>query len=193
MVHTADADVLASVLNTTEDIIRGVQPDQFELPTPCPDYTVGTLVGHMVTWNTTFADGAEQVPPDRERAAYQADEHAGEKFSAASGRVVQAFRDGAADRMIDLGNGPSPGEALFGLMLMEYIGHGWDLAVATDQAAPYSETAIGAALSAGRTMLKPEYRGPDKSFGNIVEVGDEAAPLDQLIGFLGRDPARTGG
>ncbi len=76
-------------------------------------------------------------------------------------------------------------------MLMEYIGHGWDLAVATDQPTPFSEAAVGAALAAGRKMLKPEYRGPDKSFGDVVEVDDDAPALDQLIGFLGRDPARV--
>jgi uncharacterized protein (TIGR03086 family) len=191
MIDTANADMLESVLNTTEGIVRGVKPDQLDLPTPCPGYTVGTLVSHMVTWNTTFADGAEQVPPSSDRAEYQADAHAGDKFSAASRRVVQAFRDGAADRTIDLGNGPSPGETVFGLMLMEYIGHGWDLAVATDQPTPYTETAITEALAAGQKMLKPEYRGPDKSFGDVIEVGDEAPVLDQLIGFLGRDPARV--
>jgi len=187
----ADADVLASVLSTTEGIIRGVTPDQLNLPTPCPDYTVGTLVAHMVTWNNTFADGAEQLPPNAHRAEYQADEHAGDLFHAASQRVVQAFRDGVADRMVDLGNGPSPGETLFGLMLMEYIGHGWDLAVATDQPTPFSEAGVGAALAAGRAMLKPEYRGPDKSFGNVVDVDEDAPALDQLIGFLGRDPVRV--
>jgi uncharacterized protein (TIGR03086 family) len=191
MAEIADADVLASVLSTTEGIIRGVKPDQLDLPTPCPDYTVGTLVAHMVTWSNTFADGAEQLPPNTDRGDYHADDHAGDHFNAASQRVVQAFRDGAADRMIDLGNGPSPGGALFGLMLMEYIGHGWDLAVATDQPTAFSEAGIRAALAAGRTMLKPEYRGPDKSFGNVVEIGDEAPALDQLIGFLGRDPARV--
>jgi hypothetical protein len=44
---------------------------------------------------------------------------------------------------------------------------------------------------AGANMLKPEYRGAGKSFGDVVAVADDAAPLDQLIGFLGRDPART--
>jgi uncharacterized protein (TIGR03086 family) len=186
-----DADVLASVLSTTEGIIRSVKPDQLELPTPCPEYDVAALVGHMVSWNTVFADGAEQLPPNGNRADYHADEHAGDDFAAASRRVVQAFRDGAAGRGIDLGNGPSPGETIFGLMLMEYIGHGWDLAVATDQPTPYTEAAISAARAAGANMLKPEYRGAGKSFGDVVAVADDAAPLDQLIGFLGRDPART--
>jgi len=191
MVDTVDADVLASVLSTTEGIIRGVQPDQLELPTPCPDYNVATLINHMVSWNTVFADGAEQLPPHGDRAEYIAGEHAVDDFHTASRRVVQAFRDGAADRTIDLGNGPSPGQTVFGLMLMECIGHGWDLGVATDQPTPYTETAITEALAAGANMLKPEYRGAGKSFGDIVPVDDDAAPLDQLIGFLGREPART--
>jgi uncharacterized protein (TIGR03086 family) len=187
----ADADVLESVLSTTEGIIRGVQRDQLDLPTPCPDYDVGTLVNHMVTWSTTFADGAEQLPHRSDRDNDKPGEHAGDDFHAASERLVQAFRDGAADREINLGNGPSPGEMVFGLMLMEYIGHGWDLAVATDQPTPFTETAVAEALDAGRNMLKPEYRGADKSFGDVVEVADDAPPLDQLIGFLGRDPVRT--
>jgi uncharacterized protein (TIGR03086 family) len=186
-----DADVLASVLSTTEGIIRGVQPDQVELPTPCPDYNVETLINHMVTWATTFADGAQQLPPRARGAEDAAADDPGTDFHKASTRVVQAFRDGAAEQGIDLGNGPSPGEMIFGLMLMEYIGHGWDLAVATDQPTPYADVAIAAAHAAGHNMLNPEYRGAGKSFGDVVEVGRDAAPLDQLIGFLGRDPART--
>jgi uncharacterized protein (TIGR03086 family) len=148
------------------------------------------LVSHMVSWNTVFADGAEQLSPNGDHADYQADEHAGDDFGAASQRVVQAFRGGAAERGIDIGNGPSPGAAIFGLMLMEYIAHGWDLAVATDQPTPYTEVAIAQAHAAGANMLKPEYRGAGKSFGDVVAVGGDATPLDKLIGFLGRNPAR---
>jgi uncharacterized protein (TIGR03086 family) len=188
-VETVDAEVLAGVLSTTEGIIRGVKADQLELPTPCPDYNVATLISHMVSWNTVFADGAEQLPPRGDRPEYVADGHAVDDFHTASERVVQAFRDGAAERGIDIGNGPSPGGSIFGLMLMEYIAHGWDLAVATDQPTPYSGVAIAAAYAAGATMLKPEYRGAGKSFGDVVTVADDAAALDQLIGFLGRTPA----
>jgi len=41
-------------------------------------------------------------------------------------------------------------------------------------------------------MLKPEYRGPGKTFGYEVEVSDDAGPVDRLVAFLGRDPGWQG-
>ena len=70
---------------------------------------------------------------------------------------------------------------------MEFITHGWDLATATGQRVPYTSAEATAALDAGRQMLKPEYRGSDKSFGEEVATGS-TDPVDQLVAFLGRDP-----
>lgn len=187
----ADTDELDDVLHTTGAIVAGVTPDQYALPTPCPDYDVGTLVNHIVGWLGIFADGASQQPPKNNPATFEVGPNPAAEFDAAAKRLAAAFRDGAADREIDLGNGPSPGSMILGMILMEYIGHGWDLAMATDQPAPYSEKSIKAAKAAAKANLKPEYRGPDKSFGDIVEVSDDAPPLDELIGLLGRDPAQA--
>jgi uncharacterized protein (TIGR03086 family) len=187
----ADTAELEDVLHTTGAIVAGVKPDQHSLPTPCPDYDVATLVNHIVGWVTAFADGASQEPPKTNPASYQVGSDPAGEYEAAAKRLVAAFRDGAADRDIDLGNGPSPGSMILGMILMEDIGHGWDLAMATDQPAPYSERSIKAAKAAAKANLKPEYRGPDKSFGDIVEVSDDASPLDELIGLLGRDPAQA--
>ena len=71
---------------------------------------------------------------------------------------------------------------------MDYEVHGWDLARATGQAVPFEDGEALRALETGRQMLKPEYRGPDKEFGAEVPVPDDAAPMDQLVAFLGRDP-----
>jgi uncharacterized protein (TIGR03086 family) len=184
----ADTAALDDVLQTTSAIVAGVDPDQYGLPTPCPDYDVGTLLNHIVGWVGVFADGASQQPRQTDPATYKVGANPADEFDTGAQRLLEAFRDGAADRDIDLGNGPSPGSMIFGMILMEYIGHGWDLATATDQPAPYSERSIAAAKAATMSTLKPEYRGPDKSFGDIVEVPDDAPPLDELVGLLGRDP-----
>lgn len=188
MCPMADTAELEDVLHTTSAIVAGVKPDQYGLPTPCPDYDVGTLVNHIVGWVTVFADGATQESSKTNPATYRVGSDPAVEYDASAQRLIAAFRDGAADRDIDLGNGPSPGSMILGVILMEDIGHGWDLAMATDQPAPYSERSIKAAKAAAEANLKPEYRGADKSFGEIVEVADDAPPLDELIGLLGRDP-----
>jgi uncharacterized protein (TIGR03086 family) len=184
----ADTAELEDVLHTTSAIVAGVKPDQYGLSTPCPDYDVGTLVNHIVGWIGVFADGASQEPSKINPATYQVGPDPAAEYGASAQRLIAAFRDGAGERQIDLGNGPSPGSMILGIILMEDIGHGWDLAMATDQPAPYSKRSIKAAKAAAKANLKPEYRGPDKSFGDIVEVPDDAPPLDELIGLLGRDP-----
>jgi uncharacterized protein (TIGR03086 family) len=75
-----------------------------------------------------------------------------------------------------------------GVVLMETITHGWDLATATGQPTPYSDEAIAAALDTCRGMLSPQYRGKGMPFGEEVEVSSSATVLDQLVGFMGRDP-----
>jgi uncharacterized protein (TIGR03086 family) len=74
---------------------------------------------------------------------------------------------------------------------METVTHGWDLARATGQATPYDDSSAEIALAAGRSMLVPEYRGVDKSFGPEVPVASTAPALDQLVAFMGRDPEWT--
>jgi uncharacterized protein (TIGR03086 family) len=82
---------------------------------------------------------------------------------------------------------------VLGMMLMEYVGHGWDLAVALGRPAPFTEAEAEAALATGRRILSPDYRGPDKSFGEEVPVPEGAPAVERLIGFLGRDPYWSAG
>ena len=179
-------DLLESVLNKTGDLIANTPPDAWSRPTPSMD--VGTLVDHLAEWCTTFAASAagEPTPSSGEEGAWpQAD---ASRFRAATEHAVTAFRNGAEERNLTLMGGPIPGSAVAGMMLMEYIGHGWDLASGTGQPVPYTDVEAAAALAAGEQMLSDDFRGPDKSFGPEVTVPSDATAVERLIGFLGRDP-----
>jgi uncharacterized protein (TIGR03086 family) len=183
-----EVGLLDDVLLSTEAVIRGVTPDQRGLPTPCPDYDVGALVSHLVGWLQVFAAAAAGEPVQQDPTAYTAGDDAADRFRDAARQAVAAFEAGAADGPIDLGHGPNPGQQVFGMMLMEYIGHGWDLAKATGQPVAYSDAAAQAALDAGRATLLPQYRGPDKPFGHELPIDESAPALDRFVAFAGRDP-----
>lgn len=173
--------VLGSVLDKTESVIRGVRPEQAALPSPCPDYDVASLVNHLVGWATRFGTTLNGDKYDGDPNDFTAGNNPAGQFHDAASLIKSAYANG----------GPEVDKTPAGVLLMEFAGHGWDLAMATGQSAPYSEDEASVALAAGQQMLSPEYRGPDKSFGYEVAVPADATAVQRLVGFLGRDPAWT--
>ena len=81
-----------------------------------------------------------------------------------------------------------PGEMVFNMTVMEYLTHGWDLAVATAQPIPYTDAEAEEALSRAQATLPPEYQGEGMAFGAPVDVADDAPAIDRFVAFLGRPP-----
>ena len=52
-------------LDQAGQIVAGVSPDQFGLPTPCSEWDVRTLLEHVVGGNWNSAAAAEGPPPQR--------------------------------------------------------------------------------------------------------------------------------
>jgi uncharacterized protein (TIGR03086 family) len=181
-------DLLDAVLTKTTALLAGTPAGTRSQPTPCPGYDVEGLVEHLATWIATFAGSAAGSPPSATPIDAPWPEPEAERFRVAARQAVDAFRHGAEERSLTLTSGELPGSMVLGMMLMEYVGHGWDLAVATGQPVPFVDAEAEAALAVGRQMLSPEYRGPDKPFGHEVPVPADAPAVERLIGFLGRQP-----
>jgi uncharacterized protein (TIGR03086 family) len=179
----SDPDVanLASALEVTEGIVAGVRPEHAQLPTPCTKYEVTQLLDHLVGFATHFADKATGVTPPADPTTTAAGDDPKGAYHDAAARLVAGYRGGAAEDA-------TPAR----VVLVETITHGWDLATATGQPTPYTETSIVAALDTCRGMLSPQYRGEGKPFGEEVEVSPSASALDQLAGFMGRHPDWSG-
>lgn len=175
----SDVDLLESVLAETEATIRAVGPGQGHRPTPCADLDVARLTDHVVGWAASFAgrltDGADVGDPNE----YRVGPNPAAEFHQAAQRIVGSYRSMTAQSQ----NLPA------GFLIMEFLTHGWDLATAIDRPVSYRDEAAELALTTGRLMLKPEYRGPDNSFGPEVPVPDSAGAVDRLVAFLGRNPA----
>ena len=175
-----DVDALASAVRVTADIIGGVPRGSGSTRTPCPDYDVDALVTHLLGWAANFADKVNGHEPATEPGAVTLGTDPGMDYLIAGAQIVEGYRRGTHADALPLG-----------VVLMETVTHGWDLARATGQATPYDDSSAEIALAAGRSMLAPEYRGADKSFGLEVPVATTAPALDQLVAFMGRDPGWT--
>ena len=175
---TSDSELLESVLGKTTALIAGVRPDQAHLPTPCTDYDVEQVVAHQVGWASKFAAQLTDQPFEGDPNAFQPGPEPAAEFGQAASVIVGAYqRGGEAAERVPLR-----------LLLMEYLTHGWDVAVATGQPVPYTSDEAEPALAMAQGMLKPEYRGPGKAFGYEAEVAESAGTVDRLIACSGRSP-----
>ncbi len=188
--------LLAPVLADLATLLDLVGPDRATAPTPCDEYDVAALTGHIVGWLENFAAGFAsadgQCPlADVSGVVASADEAPG-RVRDASTTLDQAIAGGAAERpLVIAGQGGMPGEMALSMMLGEYVLHGWDLARATGLSWAPADEAVTTALDFLQGMITPEYRGPQGMFGEEVTVPDDAPVLDRLVGFSGRDPQWT--
>src|SRR5690349_6484789 len=77
-------DDLRDALDLTGTLVAGVEPDQWNAPTPCADWTVRDLVNHLVHGHRAFAAIVRDEPVPGPA------DHLGED-------PVGAYRDSAAD------------------------------------------------------------------------------------------------
>ncbi|MEU6349448.1 TIGR03086 family metal-binding protein [Streptomyces sp. NPDC047072] len=163
--------------------------------TPCPEYPVRHLLGHLLGLSVAFRDAARKdlgATTDTPPTASRPDIGPGwrEELPKALDELADAWRDPAAwTGMTRAGGVDLPGEIAAAVAIDELVVHGWDLAKALDL--PY--TPDPPALQATHAFLQASAEDPsrDSIFGPIVRVPDDAPLLARTIGLSGRDPGWT--
>lgn len=183
-----NVELLASVLAKTGDVVEGVRPDQRGLATPCDDYDVETLVNHIVGWLRVFDAGCHGRPHEAAASDYRCGADPAREFRAAAADLVAGWEEYGVDREVSVTGAKLPGEQVLGMTVIEFLTHGWDLAVATGQSVPFTEQEAQEALDRAEATLPPQYRGENMPFGPIVPVAGDAPAVDRMVGFMGRDP-----
>lgn len=193
---TTDAPLtpLTRALDGTGEVVAAVGSDQWELPTPCGDWTVRQLLNHVVGGNRLFTGvlGGAQLPPLDQLRRVAAEDQLGAD-------PPEAYRSSAEELLTTLGApgvlegtytvpvGTLPGPALVHVRTIEALVHGWDLARAIGRPAPYPDELAEAELGFSRDLLGriPEGRRP---FAPSQPVADDAPAIDRLAALLGRAP-----
>ena len=183
-----DVDLVPLAQRAIADVghtLAGIRPAQWHDPTPCSDWDVAELAAHVVGGLDTFGaigEGLEipETPPALDWASVAA------AYEKASGRALTAWMaSGALREVYQPPWGETPGRTLVGLMLIETLVHGWDLARATDQPADYATDVVATALELALQYDDTTLRTCDMS-GPPVEITDDAPLIDQLAACLGR-------
>jgi uncharacterized protein (TIGR03086 family) len=175
----------------TASLIAAVTPEQLDLPTPCTEFDVRTLVGHIVFAARRLAKAAGNgpVPEDGPAVTGVDDADWPGVFGEAAAEALAAWAaDEKLGEEVELPFGKFPGSVVVQIYAQEQITHGWDLAVATQQRDVLDESLAEATLPMMVEMIPADFRGGEMPFEAVVEVPEDAPAYDRLAGYLGRKP-----
>jgi len=181
-----DMALLSDVLDKTGAVMAGVRPDQWQQPTPCAEWDVRALVQHILGWMQVFDVAANGGAFEGDPADYTVGDDPAGEFRTFADSMLAGWRNGGTDRTVRITMGELPAPMVLNMTLMEYMTHGWDLATATGQPVPFSDTEAERVLERARATLKPEYRGPGTAMGEEVAVPADAPAVVRLAAFMGR-------
>jgi uncharacterized protein (TIGR03086 family) len=207
--HTTDTRPLLIVsAETAGDVIARITPDQFDNPTPCGEFNVRALLGHMHTvLRRVEAVGAGQEPMSvtEEVVTDLTDADLVAQWDIGVAATLATWTDGThLDSTIVFPWVTHSGAATLIMYAAELTLHTWDLAKATNQTVAWSDAVLLASLGCNtallpnpnrasqfdaiRNQMPPEFRDFPAPYADAVPVGDDASVIDRLVAWNGRKP-----
>ncbi|HEX6343130.1 TIGR03086 family metal-binding protein [Umezawaea sp.] len=177
--------LVGSTAATTIGVLRGVR--DLDAPTPCAEFDVRALLGHLLTWGPSLAGAGrgEAVPP---LEGVRVGDDWAERVAAQVEDVAAAWGDDAAWEGTTHMGGPTemPADLVGGMVLVELLVHGWDLGRASGQRPEWDDDVLGFAL--GEVAKTADQGRAMGVYGAEVVVPDGAPTVDRVLGLTGRDP-----
>ena len=168
-------DQLAKALDQAGRVLGTVNDDNLDNSTPCSDWTVRQLAGHVAATPARFAQSFRGEEVD-----WKADHGVPE------GEWSATFRAGADELLAQARGLPEDQQAGAGFATAEFAVHSWDLARGTGADVSLDDSVAEAGLTAMRGGLNADTR--KGAFDDEVRVGDDAGAYERLVAFAGRNP-----
>jgi uncharacterized protein (TIGR03086 family) len=188
--QSGTAGLLAGAISYALGACALIKPGEMALPTPCPDWNLAMLLGHL-----------SDSMADLETAIRTGQLDLDHPFGPVEGDPVEVLRDRAAqllcvsygyagpERFVTVGDLPLPAGLVACTGAVEIAVHGWDVMTALARADGSRGAPIPAALAARMLRICPLLvAGRENLFAVPVEVPAQACPGDRLVGYLGRNP-----
>lgn len=191
MMPTPSLDQLSEAAEEADRLVAAVRPGEWGAPTPCADWDVRALVGHLTGGNRHLAAALRGGAAGDARNARNAEGDDGDAAAAHRASVddllAAARAPGALERTVSIPFGTVPAALALHLRLTEFLVHGWDVARATGRPPRFPEPVVEQELAFGRAALAqlPPERRP---FAPSQPVRDDAPAIDRLAALLGRRP-----
>jgi uncharacterized protein (TIGR03086 family) len=172
-------------------LVDAVPDDRFGDPTPCADFDVRALVGHMTFAAGRLAAAGRRQPIIDEPPVITgvADSEWSAAFGSAAKSAIDVWTtDGALEGEITLPYGTFAAPVVVLIYVEEQVTHGWDLAVAIGREATLDPVLAEVMLPVVQQFIPVDGREEGMGFAAAVDVPDSAPVYDRLAAYLGRQP-----
>jgi uncharacterized protein (TIGR03086 family) len=183
------------VMDVSTTIVAQVSLDQLRLRTPCSEWDLGQLLGHMIGQNHGFAAAADGEASDVSVWADRPVEaDVAKEYAASAERVLSAFAAGDLDErnfwLPEVRGGVTlPAATSVGFHFVDYVVHSWDVARAIDVPVVFDDEVLAAVLPIAAAVPDGANRtAPNASFQPGLPAAGTAT-FDKILTLLGRSPS----
>ncbi|MFN8191014.1 MAG: TIGR03086 family metal-binding protein [Nocardioidaceae bacterium] len=179
--------LLGAAFDQVERFISTTDPADAGLPTPCDEWDVDDLIGHLIAVVRRIGVVLQGLPPFSVPSMVESTDWVGDwaHWRAETDQVLAD--DAVLDLVVQVPWGTVTGAQAIGSYVGELATHSWDLAMALGRSGELDESLAEAALPAILAKIPAEPRD-QIPFGPVVEVGPEASPSERIVAWQGRDP-----
>lgn len=176
---------LAIIIPALRAVGAGIDDDQLGAPTPCAQFTVSDVLGHMTGLASAFAPMFRgEEPPTGEPEPDERSDVA--RFDTAMAALLEAVESpGALDRTIQTPGGEMPGAVFARLVAFDGLVHGWDLASSTGQLWALDDDLVAEVDAFAHQAITEEMRDGE-SFAAEQRPPSDANAVERLAAFSGR-------
>ncbi|GAA3456494.1 TIGR03086 family metal-binding protein [Dactylosporangium matsuzakiense] len=171
--------LLAQAAPVTLAVVDLVKPGDLDRATPCAEWDVRALCAHLLEWGPPLEGAArkESVPPGDGSGDVR-----GQFERLAAGWSAPAAWEG----MTVMATMELPADMVGGMVLAEFVLHGWDLARALDVPIAFPDDVLLLMYDeVARTADQGRAMGV---YGPEVAVPADAPLFDRVLGLSGRTP-----
>lgn len=183
---TSELRVYDGALRWVGQLIAATPLHSLESSTPCDDFDVRALIGHLIgtakrSLGTAQRRSTKEIP---HVVMDVADADLAKQYLRLSRLITAAWTATAAVSEVSAPWGPCSAQDAVHAFTIETLVHGWDLAVATDRPAEAPEGLAAAVLPHVDRVIPAGTRA--RMYAAVVTPAEDADATEQLAALLGR-------
>jgi len=169
-----------AVLAAIQPMLRNLTAEDRERQTPCEHFTCHDLAEHLVASLQGLGSMSGVQVDDPGEGDLE------NRISVLAQQAIDGWRDRGLEGTVGEGEMAFPASFAAGILPVEILLHGWDLAQASGQTLKVSDEVVAYVTTLAESMV-PDGRKRG-SFGDEQAAAPDASALDRLAAYAGRTP-----